>query len=279
MIELLPLQKPVLQEGFPLLPMADIERERKEKQIEEKLKICFVEVGTTLKEIHDRRGYEREYGTWEEYLRRRWHWTRIRGYQVMAAAETAINVKSSLQTEVPTLEHGFQLSRLKRREDLEEIIEAGHLKMPAALVRQVVDKKLGVVRGGRRRGRRNHRSLQAGTTYTCVSKHAMEGLPQLHRLIESSSEKDLPLIDRRILEALPRFVPTDAKQHDLQHHDHDVDEFDTQPPGPKLQSASREQIAGRLLDLVEALSKNGDSVLPMGVLLHMVCEQDRRDQD
>ena len=216
------LIRPAAGDNSPLPPMDDIEREQKEQLIEEKLKSCFVECGLILKEIHDRRGYEQEYGTWAEYIRRRWHWTRVRGYQVMAAAEIAIDVKTTLHKDVPSIEHGYQLSRLTNREDLVEIVKDGNLDLPASFVRNLVDQKLGVVRGGGRRGRGNR----------------------------------LPLPDTTYIEH--------------------VDSLDHGDPGPeatrsvtKSQPASRQEVALRLLGLVEWWVQSDDVGGPIGPLLHI----------
>ena len=57
----------------------------------------FIEVGLALLEIRDRRLYRDSWGTFEDYCRERWGWTREHGYRLMQGAEVAQNVISTSQ--------------------------------------------------------------------------------------------------------------------------------------------------------------------------------------
>ncbi len=49
----------------------------------------FIEVGSALSEIRDRKLYREQFSTFEEYCEQRWHISRSRGYRLMDAAEIA----------------------------------------------------------------------------------------------------------------------------------------------------------------------------------------------
>ncbi|WP_433225490.1 hypothetical protein [Actinomadura formosensis] len=52
----------------------------------------FVDVGTALLEIRDGRLYRREFGTFEDYCRERWGFSRQRAHQLTSAAETVTTI-------------------------------------------------------------------------------------------------------------------------------------------------------------------------------------------
>jgi hypothetical protein len=52
----------------------------------------FIEVGDALREIRDSRLYRETGGTFEEYVKARWGWSRRRAYQLIAGADVAGNV-------------------------------------------------------------------------------------------------------------------------------------------------------------------------------------------
>jgi DNA modification methylase len=58
----------------------------------------FVEVGSALAEVRDRRLYRQEFGTFEEYCRERWGMVRSRAYQLIDAAGVAANVHNCGRT-------------------------------------------------------------------------------------------------------------------------------------------------------------------------------------
>jgi len=53
----------------------------------------FEQVGRAIAEIRDRKLYVEEYGTFDEYMRKRWGWSARRGYQLIEAS--SIDAKSS----------------------------------------------------------------------------------------------------------------------------------------------------------------------------------------
>lgn len=67
------------------------ELEQREQQIQRGID-TFFQVGLHLKEIRDKRLYRQEYGTFEEYCRKRWGFSRSNGYNLISAGEIARNV-------------------------------------------------------------------------------------------------------------------------------------------------------------------------------------------
>ena len=59
------------------------------EQIIERGLTTFVEVGQALMEIRDQRLYREQYGTFEEYCRKRWGWSRIHVHRQIEAARVA----------------------------------------------------------------------------------------------------------------------------------------------------------------------------------------------
>lgn len=58
-----------------------------EKKIEANIQKEWYENGLILMEIRDRRLYKEKYGTFEEYVEKRWDWTRDRAYRMIGGAE------------------------------------------------------------------------------------------------------------------------------------------------------------------------------------------------
>jgi site-specific DNA-methyltransferase (adenine-specific) len=65
---------------------------------------AFCEVGESLLDIRRRRLYREEYATFEDYLLHRWDMRQSRAYQLMDAATTIDNLKSSTIVELPANE-------------------------------------------------------------------------------------------------------------------------------------------------------------------------------
>jgi len=103
----------------------------------------FMEVGTALLAIREGRLYRDQYGTFEDYCRERWGFHRSRAYQLMDAAQIALNVSTIVDTKpiteselrpLRTLEPEQQRAAWQRAVETapESGITAGH-------VRRVVD--------------------------------------------------------------------------------------------------------------------------------------------
>lgn len=74
----------------------------------------FIEVGTALMRIRDERLYRAEYGTFEDYCRERWGFTRMHASRLIAAAEVVRNVTDRLQIQSPAnIEQTRPLTRLE----------------------------------------------------------------------------------------------------------------------------------------------------------------------
>jgi DNA modification methylase len=58
----------------------------------------FIEVGTALTEIRERRLYRTEFSTFAQYCRRRWGMSRIRAHQLIGASSVATNVLTVVNT-------------------------------------------------------------------------------------------------------------------------------------------------------------------------------------
>lgn len=72
------------------------ELERNEHIIE-RGKSAFIEVGTALMEIRDKRLYQEKYKTFDDYCRERWGWERTIAYHYIGAMQVMKNVDSSQQ--------------------------------------------------------------------------------------------------------------------------------------------------------------------------------------
>lgn len=103
----------------------------------------FVDVGTALMEIRDRRLYRQQYSTFEEYCRVRWGLKRQRAYELMDAAGVVQNLSENFR-HLPTREsHAAALAPLEpevQRELWQRAVEsAPNGKLTAAHVKQVVE--------------------------------------------------------------------------------------------------------------------------------------------
>ena len=58
-----------------------------ERKIEANIQKEWYENGLILMEIRDRRLYKEKYGTFEEYVEKRWDWARARAYKMIDAAQ------------------------------------------------------------------------------------------------------------------------------------------------------------------------------------------------
>lgn len=76
---------------FELAPTEQAELQQHETVIERGL-ATFVDVGTALLAIRDKRLYRRDYGTFEEYCRERWGMARNYANKIVAAAEVVKNL-------------------------------------------------------------------------------------------------------------------------------------------------------------------------------------------
>ena len=72
----------------------------------------FVEVGTALLTIRDRRLYRAQYGTFEDYCQERWGMSERRSYQLMAAAGVAENLKNFSGFQPQRESHAAPLTQL-----------------------------------------------------------------------------------------------------------------------------------------------------------------------
>lgn len=101
----------------------------------------FVEVGEALLRIRDARLYRDSHGTFEDYCRERWGFSRQTGYDLMTAAETAGLVQEVGQT--PTREQARELAPLRKepealREAWSDAVERHGSAPTAKQVREVV---------------------------------------------------------------------------------------------------------------------------------------------
>lgn len=129
-----------------LMTAADLEAA--EAVIESGLR-TFVDVGNALLSIRDGRGYRLQgHGTFEDYCRARWGFTRMRASQLIAAAEVVANVNHGLQP--PANERQARaLSELEPEQQREAwalaVETAPNGKVTAAHVERVVDQLTGEI--------------------------------------------------------------------------------------------------------------------------------------
>ena len=104
----------------------------------------FVEVGLALMEIRDARLYRAEFGTFEDYCRERWGWTRQRANQLIASADVVSNLEMTTIVVKPTTESQARaLTKLepeKQRTVWKDVVEtAPKGKVTAKHVQAVVE--------------------------------------------------------------------------------------------------------------------------------------------
>lgn len=108
----------------------------------------FVEVGSALLEIRDARLYRESHGTFEDYCRERWNFSRKRAYDLTAAAE--VTAELSPMGDTPPLPASERVARelaplreepTQLREAWSEAVERNGDQPTAAQVREVVDGK------------------------------------------------------------------------------------------------------------------------------------------
>lgn len=131
------------------LSQADGEELARHEAVIERGLDTFVEVGAALLAIRDGRLYRAQYGTFEDYCRERWNFTRMRASQLIAAAEVIQNVNNCLQ--IPMTESQARpLASLPpeiQREAWERAVEtAPNGRITAAHVQSVVDEIKGKTR-------------------------------------------------------------------------------------------------------------------------------------
>ncbi|MCB0205745.1 MAG: hypothetical protein KDH89_13065 [Anaerolineae bacterium] len=105
----------------------------------------FVDVGLALMEIRDTRLYRADYGTFEDYCRERWGWTRQRANQLIASADVVSNLEMTTIVVKPSTESQARplapLSPDLQRDVWREAVDtAPNGKVTAAHVQGVVDR-------------------------------------------------------------------------------------------------------------------------------------------
>lgn len=93
----------------------------------------FLEVGAALCRIHDGALYKLTHGTWENYCKDRFGWSRGHGYRLMAAFRVS-------PRETPSERHARELVRVPPEQRAEVLAEAG-VDATAAELRQVVERR------------------------------------------------------------------------------------------------------------------------------------------
>ena len=99
----------------------------------------FVEVGTALKEIRDRRLYRDSHNTFDTYCRERWRLSRAHAYRLIEAAEIGSQLSPMGDTPPPTNERQVRdLARIPDREQRDTVWRAAHAEYgPAVTAAQV----------------------------------------------------------------------------------------------------------------------------------------------
>ena len=83
-----PLRKSLtMTGGFQVLDKRD--RLGDLEEVIERGLTTFVEVGNAIREIRDSKLYKESHGTFEDYCRERWGWSRVHAHRQMEAANTA----------------------------------------------------------------------------------------------------------------------------------------------------------------------------------------------
>jgi phage N-6-adenine-methyltransferase len=103
----------------------------------------FVDVGAALLEIRDSRLYRESHGTFEDYCRERWDFSRPRAYQLIQAAEVGTLVSTTVDTPISSERIARELAPLRDeperlREAWETAVEQHGPAPTAKEVREVV---------------------------------------------------------------------------------------------------------------------------------------------
>lgn len=109
------------------------------EQVIEKGVKTFLQVGESLAVIRDRRLYRESYGTFEEYLDKRWDLKRARAYQLINAADVLKALPGEMSTIVDTESKARELAKVepeKRAEVVEKAVEATGGKLTAKSLRE-----------------------------------------------------------------------------------------------------------------------------------------------
>ena len=92
----------------------------------------FIEVGNALAEIRDSRIYRNSFGTFEDYCKERWGFTRMQASRVIAAAEVVGNVTDRLQDPPSNIEQTRPLTKLPAEQQPEAWAKAQELPLARA---------------------------------------------------------------------------------------------------------------------------------------------------
>ena len=101
---------------------------RRLKDLEEVIangKKTFEQVGRAIAEIRDRKLYVEEYGTFDEYMRKRWGWSARRGYQLIEASSIDAKSSSRFDLTANAAEHLAKVPAPKRPALLKAAAENG----------------------------------------------------------------------------------------------------------------------------------------------------------
>lgn len=88
----------------------------------------FVETGTALQEIRDKKLYRDEYDTFEEYCHGKWNFTYRRAHQLIESASAATNVARKSLPPIPTERAAREIARApkeKQAEAWKKSVESG----------------------------------------------------------------------------------------------------------------------------------------------------------
>lgn len=131
-----------LPNPIPLSLVEQNELERCEVAIKQGLE-TFIEVGTALMSIRDKKLYRAVFGTFEEYCRGKWGMSRIHAHRLIESAEVAVNLLPIGNILPRTESQARPLTSLEpevQREAWREVVEAHGENITAAKVQEVADK-------------------------------------------------------------------------------------------------------------------------------------------
>lgn len=133
--------------------------ERKELEKQEKVILkgmqTFVEVGSALSTIRDKKLYREEYKTFEQYCSKKWGFQRRRAYQLIEEATVTQNVQDLAQKPPVNSEQARPLAQLPDEQQgeawQEAQREAGTDQPTGKQVAEVVDRRLGKSGNGKKK--------------------------------------------------------------------------------------------------------------------------------
>ncbi|HZK76340.1 MAG TPA: hypothetical protein VFD13_05470 [Candidatus Kapabacteria bacterium] len=109
------------------------------------IEYAFFNIGEALTNISENRLYRGEYGTFEEYIKQRWRWTRSMGYHLMHGYETRKGLPESERNLLQNIRQALALGKapMGERADILRHLHSNGAKVTAKTISLEIEKRLG----------------------------------------------------------------------------------------------------------------------------------------